>query len=80
MDHADIIAAADAEAQRQGFELVAIHAVPAMGPRLHYALPMGRTPGPCIGLARQTAALTLVATIPAGSAPSLNSASAWRIY
>ncbi|MEK9847995.1 MAG: hypothetical protein VW445_09275 [Rhodospirillaceae bacterium] len=29
MDHSEIIAAATAEAQRQGFELVAIHAVPA---------------------------------------------------
>jgi hypothetical protein len=29
MNHAEIIAAAAAEARRQGFELVAIHAVPA---------------------------------------------------
>lgn len=29
MDHSEIIAAATAEAQRQGFELVAVHAVPA---------------------------------------------------
>ena len=28
MDHSEIIAAADAEARRQGFDLVAVHAVP----------------------------------------------------
>jgi len=28
LSHADIIAAADAEARRQGFDLVAVHAVP----------------------------------------------------
>jgi hypothetical protein len=28
MNHAEIIAAADAEARRQGFDLVAVHAVP----------------------------------------------------
>jgi len=44
MNHAEIIAAADAEARRQGFELVAIHAVPAMGAAITLCLAHGPHP------------------------------------
>jgi hypothetical protein len=44
MTHAEIIAAATAEAHRQGFELVAIHAVPAMGAAITLCLAHGPQP------------------------------------
>ena len=44
MDHSEIIAAATAEAHRQGFELVAIHAVPAMGAAITLCLAHGPHP------------------------------------
>lgn len=44
MDHAEIIARATAEAERQGFTLVAIHAVPAMGAAITLCLAPGYHP------------------------------------
>lgn len=44
MDHAEIIARATAEADRQGFTLVAIHAVPSMGAAITLCLAPGYHP------------------------------------
>jgi hypothetical protein len=44
MTHAEIIAAATAEAHRQGFTLVAIHAVPSMGAAITLCLAPGYHP------------------------------------
>tara|TARA_S200002703_G_scaffold133750_1_gene121987 strand:- start:53 stop:316 length:264 start_codon:yes stop_codon:yes gene_type:complete len=44
MTHAEIIARATAEAERQGFELVAIHAVPSMGAAITLCLAPGYHP------------------------------------
>ena len=44
MTHAEIIARATAEAERQGFTLVAIHAVPAMGAAITLCLAPGYHP------------------------------------
>ena len=69
MTHAEIIARATAEAERQGFELVAIHAVPSMGARSRYAWPRVTTPGLFTGLALSAMLSTMAAITPPGSAP-----------
>ena len=44
MNHAEIIAAATAEAQRQGFTLAAIHAIPALQAAMVLSIAPGEFP------------------------------------